>query len=74
MLEHFLLDWEDFADEVIGSASQGQGDSWALRTFPHRLHADMKADLRDKIWSGQVRGEVKCVDCLEDEESPDAPN
>ena len=73
-LEDFLLDWEDFADEVMGSASQAQRDSWALRTFPHRLHADLKADLRDKIRSGQVHGEVECVDWLEDEESVDVLN
>ena len=73
-LEHFLLDWEDFADEVMGSASEAQRDSWAPRTFPHRLHADLKADLRDKIRSGHVRGEVECVDSLDDEESVDAPN
>ena len=73
-LEDFLLDWQDFADEVMGSATQAQKESWALRTFPHRLHADLKADLRDKIPSGQVCGEVECVEWLEDEESMDASN
>ena len=73
-LEDFLLDWEDFEDEVMGSASQGQRDSWAPRTLPHRLHANLKADLRDKIRSGQVRGEVECVEWLKDEEFVDTPH
>ena len=51
-VEDFLLDWEDFAHEVTGNASQAQRDSWALWTFPRRLHADLKTDLRDKIRSG----------------------
>ena len=68
-LEDFLLDWEDFSGELMGNASKVKRDGWALPTFLHRLHADLKADLRDKIWSGQVRGEVECVDWLEDEES-----
>ena len=72
--EDLLPDWEDFADEVMGSASPAQKSSWALQTFPPRLHGDLKADLRDKIRSGQVLGEVECVDWLEDEESVDAPN
>ena len=74
MLQDFLLDWEDFADEVMGRASQAGRDIWALQAFPHRLHGDLKADLRDKIRSGQVRGEVECVDWLEDGECVDAPN
>ena len=49
-------------------------DSRALRTFPHRLHAHLKADLRDKIRSGQVRGGVECMDWLEDGDSVEAAN
>ena len=73
-LKDFLLDWEDSANEVMGSASGAQRDSWSLRTFRHRLHADLKADFRDKIRSGQVHGELECGDWLGDEESVDAPN
>ena len=72
--EDLLPDWEDFADEVMGSAPLAQKSSWALQTFPPRLHGDLKADPRDKIRSGQVLGEVECVDWLEDEKSVDAPN
>ena len=61
-LKDFLLDWVGFTDLVMGSVTKRQRDSWALQTFPHRLHADMEADLRDKIRSGQLRGEVECVD------------
>ena len=53
--EDFQLHGEDVADEVMGNASEAKRDSWPLRTFPHCLHADLKADRRDKIRSGQVR-------------------
>ena len=62
--EDFLPDWKDFADAGMGSASQAHRDSLALQTFPLRLHAHLKADVRDKIRTGQVRGEAECADWL----------
>ena len=51
-----------------------QRDRWALQAFPHRLQAELKEELRDKIRNGQVRGETECVDWLQEEERVDALN
>ena len=36
-LNDFMLDWDDFAEEVVGEMRQDARDKWACRTFPHRL-------------------------------------
>ena len=36
-LDDFILDWEDFAEEVVGEMRQDACDKWACDTFPHRL-------------------------------------
>ena len=36
-LDDFILDWEDFAEEVVGEMRQDACDKWAWRTFPHHL-------------------------------------
>ena len=38
--DDFILDWEDFAEEVVGEMSQGPRDKWSCCTFPHRLAQD----------------------------------
>ena len=72
--DNFILDWEDFAEEVVGEMRQDARDKWACRTFPHRLASELKADLRDQIWEERISTEEQCLDCLEQEERVDAPN
>ena len=36
-LDDFILDWEDFAEEVVGEMKGAPRDKWVCRTFPHRL-------------------------------------
>ena len=46
-LDDFILDWEDFAEEVVGEMRVAPRDKWVCRTFPHRLAQDLKEELRD---------------------------
>ena len=73
-LDDFILDWEDFAEEVEGEMRQDARDKWACRTFPHRLASELKADLRDQIWEKMISTEEQCLDWLEQEERVDAPD
>ena len=73
-LDDFILDWEDFAEEVVGEMKRGPRDKWVCRTFPHRLAQDLKEELRDQIREGLMQTEQACLQWLEDEERVDAPN
>ena len=41
-LDDFILDWEDFAEEVVCEVKRAPRDKWVCRTFPHRLPQDLK--------------------------------
>ena len=73
-LDDFILDWEDFAEEVVGEMKGAPRDNWVCRTFPHRLAQDLKEELRDQIREGLIQTEQACLQWLEDEERVDAPN
>ena len=73
-LDDFILDWEDFAEEVVGEMRGAPRDRWVCRTFPHRLVQDLKEELRDQIREGLIQTEQACLQWLEDEERVDAPN
>ena len=73
-LDDFILDWEDFAEEVVGEMKGAPRDKWVCRTFPHRLAQDLKEELRDQIREGVIQTEQACLQWLEDEERVDAPN
>ena len=73
-LDDFILDWEDFAEEVVGEMRGVPRDKWVCRTFPHRLAQGLKEELRDQIREGLIRTEQACLQWLEDEERVDAPN
>ena len=73
-LDDFILDWEDFAEEVVGEMRGAPRDKWVCRTFPHRLVQDLKEELRDQIREGLIHTEQACLQWLEDEERVDAPN
>ena len=73
-LDDFILDWEDFAEEVVGEMRQDARDKWACRTFPHRLASELKVDLRDQIREKRISTEEQCLDWLEQEERVDSPN
>ena len=73
-LDDFILDWEDFAEEVVGEMRGAPRDRWVCRTFPHRLAQDLKEELRDQIREGLICTEQACLQWLEDEERVDAPN
>ena len=73
-LDDFILDWEDFAEEVVGEMRGAPRDKWLCRTFPHRLAQDLKEELRDQIQEGLIHTEQACLQWLEDEERVDAPN
>ena len=47
--DDFILDWEDFAEEVVSEMKGAPRDKWVCRTFPHRLPQDLKEELRDQI-------------------------
>ena len=72
--DDFILDWEDFAEEVVGEMRGAPRDKWVCRTFPHRLAQDLKEELRDQIQEGVIQTEQACLQWLEDEERVDAPN
>ena len=61
-LYDFILDWEDFAEEVVGDMQQELREKWACRTFPHRLASELKADLRDQIREKTISTEEQCLD------------
>ena len=73
-LDDFILDWEDFAEEVVGEMRGAPRDKWVCRTFPYRLAQDLKEELRDQIREGLIRTEQACLQWLEDEERVDAPS
>ena len=73
-LDDFILDWEDFAEEVVGKMRGAPRDKWVCRTFPHRLAQDLKEELRDQIREGLIRTEQACLQWLENEERVDALN
>ena len=73
-LDDFILDWEDFAEEVLREMRGAPRDKWVCRIFPHRLAQDLKVELRDQIREGLIRTEQACLQWLEDEERVDAPN
>ena len=73
-LDDFILDWEDFAEEVVGEMKGAPRDKWVCRTFPHRLAQDLKEEPRDQIREGLIQTEQACLQWLEDEERVDAPN
>ena len=53
-LDDFILDWGDFAEEVVGETKGAPRDKWVCRTFPHRLAQDLKEELRDQIREGLI--------------------
>ena len=73
-LDDFILDWGDFAEEVVGEMKGAPRDKWVCRTFPHRLAQDLKEELGDQIREGLIKTEQACLQWLEDEERVDAPN
>ena len=73
-LDAFILDWEDFAEEVVGEMRGAPRDKWVCRTFPHRLAQDLKVELRDQTREGLIQTEQACLQWREDEERVDAPN
>ena len=73
-LDDFILDWADFADEVVGEMKGAPRNKWVCRTFPHRLAQDLKEELRDQIQEGLIQTGQACLQWLEDEERVDAPN
>ena len=73
-LDDFILDGEDFAEEVVGEMKGAPRDKWVCWTFPHRLAQDLKEELRDQINEGLIQTEQACLQWLEDEERVDAPN
>ena len=54
-LDDFILDWEDFAEEVVGEMRGAPRDKWVCQTFPHRLAQDLKEKLRDQIREGVIQ-------------------
>ena len=72
-LDDFILDWEDFAEEVVGEMKGAPRDKSVCRTFPHKLAQDLKEELRDQIREGLIQTEQACLQWLEDEERVDAP-
>ena len=73
-LDDFILDWEDFAEEVVGEMKGAPRDKWVRRTFPHRLAQNLKEELRDQIREGLIQTQQACLQWLEDQERVDAPN
>ena len=73
-LDDFILDWEDFAEDVVGEMRGAPRDKWVCRTFPHRLAQDLKEELQAQIREGLIHTKQACLQWLEDEERVDAPN
>ena len=60
-LDDFILDWEDFAEDVVGEMRGAPQDKWVCRTFPHRLAQNLKEELRDQIQEGFIHMEQACL-------------
>ena len=73
-LDDFILDWKDFAEEVMAEMRQDAGDKWACRTFRRGLASERKADLCDRIRERRIGTEVQCLDWLKQDKRVDAPN
>ena len=73
-LDDFILDTEDFAEEVVGEMKGAPRGKWVCRTFTHSLAQDLKEELRDQIREGLIQTEQACLQWLQDEERVDAPN
>ena len=73
-LDDFILDWEDFAEEIVGEMKGAPRDKWVCRTFTQRLAQDLKEELRDQIREGLIQTEQACLQLVEDKERVDAPN
>ena len=73
-VDDFILDWGNFAEEVVGEMRGAPRDKWVCRTFPPRLPQDLKEELRDQIREEVFETEQACLQWLEDEERVDAPN
>ena len=75
-LDDFILNLEDFAEEVVGEMRLGWDvrDKWACRTFPHSLTSELKADLPDAIRGKRIRTKEQRLDWLQQEERVDTPN
>ena len=73
-LDDFILDWGNFAEQVVGEMKGAPRDKWVCQTFSHRLAQDLKEELRDQIREGLIQTEQACLQWLEDEERVDAPN
>ena len=73
-LDDLILEWRDFAEEVVGEMKGAPRVKWVCRTFPHRLAQDLKEELRDQIREGLIQTGQACLQWLEDEERVDARN
>ena len=60
-LDDFILDWEDFAEEVVGEMKGAPRDKWVCRTFPHRLVQDLMEELRDQIREELIQTKQACL-------------
>ena len=56
-LHYFILDWEDFAEEVVGEMKGAPRDKWVCRTFRDRLAQDLKEELRLQNREGVIQTE-----------------
>ena len=63
-LDDFILDWEDFAEEIVGEMRQDARNKWACRTFPHCLVSELKADLRHRTREERIGTLEQCLDWL----------
>ena len=45
-LDDFILEWEHFAEEVVGDMRQEMRDKWACRTFPHPLASELQGEFQ----------------------------
>ena len=60
-LDDFILDWEEFTEEVVGKMKGAPRDKWVCRTFPHRLAQDLKEELMRQIREGWIQREQACL-------------
>ena len=65
-MDDFILDWEDFAQEVVAEIRFGSDarDKWLCLTFPHCFPPELKADLHDAIREKRICTEEQCLHCL----------
>ena len=73
-LNNFILDSEDFAEEVVGDMRQGIRDNWACRTFPSLFASELGSDLSHRIRERRIGTEEQWLDELEQEETVEIPN